>query len=162
MVLDPSGGFSGNNYAKLKREITSSYAKKIASQRLRGISYSTTTTGKTLGRPPKTAQPYTDNPYLTVQILKNAGSEDITLEQNTFGPFRKALEKESNTKVEEFQKNVTPQLLKIGESRVRARNFNHAQRLYEGVLTDNKPGTEERAANKAFELCSSLLQAAKS
>jgi hypothetical protein len=163
MVLDPSGGFSGNIYATLEagdyvfireeaRQSTTPWDKLLYDHN----------TGRLWVGPREAAQPYTDNSYLTVQILKNAGSEDITLEQNTFGPFRDALEKESNTKVEEFQKHVTPQLLKLGESRVRARNFNHAQRLYEGILADNKSGTEERAANKAFELCQSLLEAAKS
>lgn len=153
MVLDPSGGFSGNIYGTLE---AGDYVFVREENRQARTPWEELQYDHNTGRLWKGNEPYTENTYLTVQILKDAGSEDVTLDQNTYGPFRDALDRDISAKVEQMQSNLMPQLEKLAASRVRAKNFNQAQHLYEGLLVDLKSKNTIGAANKAFELCQAM------
>ena len=163
MVLDPAGGYDGSVYSTAEagdfvfvRERTRQAQTPWDKLQLDH------NTGRLWIKPDQgELQPFTKSTYLSVQIVKGAGSENVILEQNTYGPFRDALDKETNTKVEEFVKNVGEPLEAIGRARVRSRNFNQAQKLFEGILADQKEDDNSGAANRAFELCRSITDAAK-
>jgi hypothetical protein len=62
--------------------------------------------------------------------------------------------------VKQLEEALLPQLKSLSQSRVRTRNFNSAQKLYERLLADLKQNDTPGAASKAFELCQTILQSA--
>lgn len=102
---------------------------------------------------------YRDNTYLTVQVLRNAGSEDVTLAQNTYGDFRAAIETEATERVTAL-KTFTDELENLARKRVHIRNFTRVQALYERMVA--RPATEAVAAKQdAFDLFVRLQDAIK-
>lgn len=151
MVLDPSGGYSGTAYSSAEagdyvfvredhRESTTDW-HNLQLDHNTGRIWKRTQTGA--------LELYRDNTYLTVQVLRNAGSVDVALAQNTYGEFRAALEKEATTKVAALEPVFT-ELQKIATRRVYIRNFNRAQQLYERMLertvaSDTRPLAKQDA-----------------
>jgi hypothetical protein len=87
-VLDSSGGYSGTAHATAE---AGDYAFIREENRLRQTLWSNLYLDHNTGRiwtrssEKDDAKPYTTNTYLTVQVLKNAGTDSIELDQNTFG-----------------------------------------------------------------------------
>jgi hypothetical protein len=166
LVLDPSGGYTGTVYGTLEAgDYVFIRQENRSAQTAWNDLYYDHNTGRlwtAAADGTMSDKPYMENTYLTVQILKNAGTESITLEQNSFGPFRDALERDTATRVKQLENALLPELNNLVRLRVHARNFNTAQKLNEGVITELGRGNKAGAMNKAFELCQIIDQARKS
>ena len=150
MVLDPPGGYKGvaystaeaGDYVFIRREDRTSepeWSRLVLDHN----------TGRVWKKDENNAyELYRDDTYLTVQILKNAGTDNVALAQNTYGEFRDALQameqKQTATITEELKQLVT--------KRVRIKNFNRAQKLYEQMISPVQESKGVLAKQAAFDL----------
>jgi hypothetical protein len=79
---------------------------------------------------------FRDHTYLTVQILKNAGSDDVVLAQNQYGEFRDAFQRDATDKAKKIEDGLLPLLEAAALKRVQVRAFNTAQKRFERMVAD--------------------------
>lgn len=143
MVLDPASGYKGTLFATAE---AGDYVFIRSEARQGSIDWSRLYLDHNTGRVwiDKDGEKvlYRDNTYLTVQVLRNAGSVDVTIAQNTYGDFRDALEKDVTARAdkitETMKKAFEPVLLK----RVQGKAFHNAQKLLEDIAANCKPSAE--------------------
>jgi hypothetical protein len=165
MVLDPSGGYGGvasstaeaGDYVFIRQE----YRSRSTDWSALLMDYNTGRVWKK-GQNGSPVELYKDNTYLTVQVLKNAGSDDVILAQNTYGDFRAALERETNARAEDLRQALETELGKLVTRRVQIKSFDYAQKSYESMITRaKKSDTNSKALAKqdAFDLYQMLKDA---
>lgn len=162
MVLDPAGGYNGTVYSAAEAGdyvfIREDRRDTITDWRRLQLDHNTGRVWKH-GEDGRLSH-YNENTYLTVQVLRNAGSEDISLAQNTYGEFRAAIDKDATDKVANL-KGFTEELQKLATKRVQIRNFNRAQKLYESMIArSDTSDTLALAKQDAYDLYQLLKSSA--
>lgn len=163
MVLDPRGGNGGTLYSAAE---AGDYIFIRQDDRSKPTDWHELQMDHNTGRVwkmKKDGKPelYQDNTYLTVQILKNAGSDDVSLAQNTYGDFRTALDNDATEKAANLEKALIPELEKLALKRVQIKNFNRAQKLYESIVARRQvAATKDLAKQDAFDLYQILKNSA--
>lgn len=152
MVLDPLGGYHGMAYATTE---AGNYAFIREDERDKSTPWDDLWLDENNGRIyNKDGSLYRDNTYLVMQINRNAGTDAVQLAQNTYGPFRDALEKDQTERAQAIETALMPTLKTLAIQRVHIRNFAKAQKLLEVVRgMDFSPETPDTTAQRsAFDL----------
>lgn len=151
-VLDPSGGYKGTVYATAE---AGDYVFIRTQNRDLQVEWKDLfldhNTGRVWTTRNGTAELFRDHTYLSVQVLKNAGSEDVSLAQNTYGDFRDALEHDATEKASKLATGLQPILEAAALKRVQVRAFNDAQKKFERMVADCD-GSQEGWQRTAFDL----------
>lgn len=151
MVLDPPGGYKGTVYAAAE---AGDYVFIRREDRKSVPEWSQLVLDHNTGRVWKKKNAnnayelYRDDTYLTVQILKNAGTDDVVLAQNTYGAFRDALQAEEQKQTAKLAEELNQLVI----NRVRIKNFNRAQKLYERMISLAQKSNKSLAKQAAFDL----------
>jgi hypothetical protein len=113
-------------------------------------------------------RPYTENTYLTLQIIKNEDSKDIDLSENTFGAFRDKLEDIDEIEAQRISdagakiKSIVDEMV---EDRQRIALFSDLRTKLTSVTGGRCSGKSEKerfaARQDAFDLLIALRKAAK-
>ena len=152
MVLDPPGGYKGTVYAAAEAGdyvfIRREDRKSVPEWSQLVLDHNTGRVWKKKNAN-KAYELYRDDTYLTVQILKNAGTDDVVLAQHTYGAFRDALQAEEQKQTAK----LAEELNQLVTNRVRIKNFNRAQKLYERMISlAQQESNKSLAKQAAFDL----------
>ena len=152
MVLDPARGYRGMAYAVAE---AGNYVFVREQTRDKTTEWESLVLNENDGRLYHRGSNalYRDTSYLSVQINRNAGNEEVQLAQNTYGAFRKALEDDQTERAERLSAVLLPTLNQLALDRVQIRNFSKARSLLEQVRAAGRTTQEHLlAANTLYEL----------
>lgn len=152
-VLDPGGGYKGTLYATAE---AGDYVLIRTEDRSQQIEWNNLfldhNTGRVWVNRGNRMELFRDQTYLTVQVLRNAGSENVSLAQNTYGEFRDALERDSTDKATKLEEGLMKSLGELAEKRVQIRAFNAAQKKFEQMQGACGGSDEAAWKREAFDL----------
>ena len=145
MVLDPSGGYKGLAYATAE---AGNYVFVREQTRTVDTPWENYLLDENTGRlhHKNDNSLVRDKSYLTVQILRNAGGESVILDQNLYGPFREALDKDQSERIAAMKKSLNPTLEALALDRLNERNFSKARTWLEVIR-----GSIQNRANRTTE-----------